>query len=484
MAYGEIKVDSITFTANGSDTTVSVSGLVQNPTFSGDITVTGTISGDIVQGGTLVSGATVSGTAGEFGTITGNTAGFTTVTGTTVTGTTVNAVSGVFTTQISGATVTGNTGQFTNITGGAAGFISVTGTTVTGTTANFTSGVFTTQLSGTTITGNTGQFSTLTGDTAGFTTVTGTTVTGTTANFVTVSGTTVTGGNGNFTAIATTTANVTSGVFASGTAAAPSVSVGTTDNGIYSPGTDQVAISTSGTEQIRVDGSGRVLIGTTTEGQADADNFTVADSGNCGITIRSGTANNGAIYFSDGISGTDEYRGYILYEQNTDVMRFGLNAFERLRITSESRIGIGTSLPTTQLDVRGFSSGALASFIGISANSYIAVSDNNNANSVSFGAINSGDCYIFSGYGKSTLFYSGGSERMRIDSSGRLLVGTGSDSGGALLQVNGDRIRVATAKTPASASDTGTAGEICWDADYIYVCTATNTWKRAALSTW
>ena len=38
--------------------------------------------------------------------------------------------------------------------------------------------------------------------------------------------------------------------------------------------------------------------------------------------------------------------------------------------------------------------------------------------------------------------------------------------------------------TPASASATGTAGEIAWDANYIYVCTATDTWKRAALSTW
>lgn len=75
-------------------------------------------------------------------------------------------------------------------------------------------------------------------------------------------------------------------------------------------------------------------------------------------------------------------------------------------------------------------------------------------------------------------------ERLRIDSSGRLLVGTSSDSGGALLQVNGDRIRVGTAKTPASASATGTAGEICWDASYIYVCTATNTWKRTAIATW
>jgi hypothetical protein len=31
---------------------------------------------------------------------------------------------------------------------------------------------------------------------------------------------------------------------------------------------------------------------------------------------------------------------------------------------------------------------------------------------------------------------------------------------------------------------TGTAGQIFWDANYIYVCTATNTWKRAALTTY
>jgi hypothetical protein len=36
-------------------------------------------------------------------------------------------------------------------------------------------------------------------------------------------------------------------------------------------------------------------------------------------------------------------------------------------------------------------------------------------------------------------------------------------------------------KTKASG-DTGTAGQITWDANYIYVCVATNTWKRAALT--
>ena len=52
------------------------------------------------------------------------------------------------------------------------------------------------------------------------------------------------------------------------------------------------------------------------------------------------------------------------------------------------------------------------------------------------------------------------------------------------LDVNDDTIRVRTAKTPASAAATGNAGDICWDASYIYVCTATNTWKRSAIATW
>jgi len=214
MAYGSLKVDNIIFTNGGVDQTVTVSGIVAAT--SGNLTVTGTISGAVVQGGTLVSGATVTGTAGQFTTLTGGTAGFTTVTGTTVTGTTANFVSGVFTTQISGATVTGNTGQFINIAAGGIGATTITGTTVTGTTANFTSGVFTTQISGAT-------------------------VTGTTANFT----------SGNFTNISGGTQTVTSGVFATGSATNPSISFTSDPNtGIYSPGADQVAISTNAVERV------------------------------------------------------------------------------------------------------------------------------------------------------------------------------------------------------------------------------------------
>lgn len=49
---------------------------------------------------------------------------------------------------------------------------------------------------------------------------------------------------------------------------------------------------------------------------------------------------------------------------------------------------------------------------------------------------------------------------------------------------NIDRLRLTTAKTPASATATGVTGDVCWDASYLYVCIATNSWRRAAHAAW
>ena len=49
--------------------------------------------------------------------------------------------------------------------------------------------------------------------------------------------------------------------------------------------------------------------------------------------------------------------------------------------------------------------------------------------------------------------------------------------------VNGGLV-LGSQTAPASASATGTAGEVRWDAGYVYVCVGTDTWKRAALTTW
>lgn len=37
---------------------------------------------------------------------------------------------------------------------------------------------------------------------------------------------------------------------------------------------------------------------------------------------------------------------------------------------------------------------------------------------------------------------------------------------------------------PASAAATGVVGSIAFDTGFVYVCTATNTWKRVAIATW
>ena len=37
---------------------------------------------------------------------------------------------------------------------------------------------------------------------------------------------------------------------------------------------------------------------------------------------------------------------------------------------------------------------------------------------------------------------------------------------------------------PATAGATGTTGQVAVDTGFIYVCTATDTWKRVAIATW
>lgn len=39
-------------------------------------------------------------------------------------------------------------------------------------------------------------------------------------------------------------------------------------------------------------------------------------------------------------------------------------------------------------------------------------------------------------------------------------------------------------ETPASGNASGTTGQIAYDAAYIYICTATDTWERVAIASW
>ena len=96
---------------------------------------------------------------------------------------------------------------------------------------------------------------------------------------------------------------------------------------------DRIEFTTENIERMRIDSSGRLLVGTTTEGEPNANNLTIADTGNCGLTLRSGSSNYGAIiYFSDATSGNGEFDGYIDYNQSTSLMRFGTASTTRVVI--------------------------------------------------------------------------------------------------------------------------------------------------------
>jgi hypothetical protein len=99
------------------------------------------------------------------------------------------------------------------------------------------------------------------------------------------------------------------------------------------------------------------------------------------------------------------------------------------------------------------------------------------------------------------VFGTGGTpaERLRITSAGIISFGGTTSSFPALKQSSAilqarladdsgyttiDAQLRAQGTAPANATATGTAGDVRYDTDYVYICTATNTWKRAALTTW
>ena len=166
------------------------------------------------------------------------------------------------------------------------------------------------------------------------------------------------------------------------------------NTGIFSSAADTFEISTGGTRAMTIDSSQRVLIGTTTEGASTADNLTIADSGNSGITIRSGTSNTGAIFFSDATTGSAEFAGNIIYTHGNETLDFNTNGSlvtPMVRINSSGNVGIAKENPQAKLDVDG--SAIFRSTLALFDDTLAADSSSGTENRIKIG--NGGDLQLF-----------------------------------------------------------------------------------------
>ena len=172
----------------------------------------------------------------------------------------------------------------------------------------------------------------------------------------------------------------------------------------------------------------RVLLGTTTEGEANADDLTIAGSGHVGITIRAGTTSQSAIYMSDATSGGGEYVGNIIYDHSDNHMRFATAETERLRITSSGFIQYA---PSNMQIFADSSDGSDDHYLNLSGGG--ACAQTRGAQVVMYGNEKSseqGRLLLMAGNSGSANgsidFYTGGANRGRIDSSGVALIGSGA----------------------------------------------------------
>jgi hypothetical protein len=226
--------------------------------------------------------------------------------------------------------------------------------------------------------------------------------------------------------------SVVSVAFSAGSAAAPSVYYSAdATTGVYFPGAGQVAISSSGQGRLFIDASGNVGIkgsSVITTSAASAPTFQVGDGvGSPALVMYSTTTGASQISFADSTTGAGSYDGYILYSQNSQYLEFGTAASPRLRITAAGNVGVGTGSPVDILHLK--SANPIATIEATGTYGGIALSNSGGAANTSYLLNNNAGLLTFRSNAIKFSSYDDVTEKVRIDSSGRLLVGTTTGSG-------------------------------------------------------
>jgi hypothetical protein len=286
-------------------------------------------------------------------------------------------------------------------------------------------------------------------------TMTAPVITGGSISGSTMSSNVITGGSINNTPIGASTANT--GAFTTlsatgvtivqaGSASAPAiVPSGDPNTGIFFPAADTIAFAEGGAEAMRIDSSGNVGIGVSSIAQA----LDIYKNGAAIVQIRGGTGSNqGGGFYVRNAANTSSFCGFgdsanqvggtpevlaAIYSATGIPFAFNVSGQERMRIDTFGNVGIGTNSPGSKLEIS-------------SSNPFFTIYNTNTGDNgitwESDAASGASRASIFVNYSNAELrttagvsgnsyiqsFYTNGSERMRISSSGNLLVGTTSET--------------------------------------------------------
>ncbi len=117
---------------------------------------------------------------------------------------------------------------------------------------------------------------------------------------------------------------------------------GNTDAGVFSYGIKDLRFGTNGTDRLRITSDGNVGIGTITPQQ---ELHIVKSGENADLRLQRTGSDYTDFYSGDTDAGVFSY--------GIKDLRFGTNGIDRLRITSDGNVGIGTTTPDAALAVKG-----------------------------------------------------------------------------------------------------------------------------------
>ena len=197
---------------------------------------------------------------------------------------------------------------------------------------------------------------------------------------------------------------------------------------LITPSTGTLALGTSSTERMRIDSSGAISVGSSTQAVTELQLNHENTGGKGEIQLNShGTASFSMLSnFTGGTISGVATGGFGLITPHNYPISIVTNDLERLRVSNSGNVGIGTSSPSEKLHVSSGTGNVPALFQSTDSLALITFKDNSTNTDVGVGA-----------QGNNQVFYAG-SERMRIDASGNLMVNSTTNYGKFVVENGGN----------------------------------------------